>query len=201
VKRFLKEPGGVDQYPDVTIKWIRHHNPDLDIFVNGAKTRTIDLSRYTTSGLHELFSQHFVRRGARAAAGRALSDDSTNSSAAVGSGPSIVPPATTTQSTTTSPAASAASASAASTSDSTAPTPPLRSDDVALPKPAWRQAADAPFAASPLTSDATAILTAPPLTPTAVLGLITGSVLAVAMLARCILRQRQRLPKAKADAV
>lgn len=196
MKRFLKEAGGVDQYSDVTIKWIRHHNPDLEVFVDGRKTQTIDLSGYSTSGLHELFSRHFVRRGA-ARAGRSLGEDSNANSSAVPvvSSPTAV---TATTTATTSPAISSAdSANGGAIASATPPTPSLRSHDAALPKPVWRQAADTPFAASPLVSDATAPFTGP-LTAPANLALVVISVLTLAMLARCILRQRQR-PKAKAD--
>lgn len=68
MKRFLKESGGVSEYPDVTIEWIRHHNPDLAIYQNGVKIQTIDLSPYKYNALHELFASHFSRRGT----GRAL---------------------------------------------------------------------------------------------------------------------------------
>ena len=70
VKRFLKSSGGVDEYPDVRLDWIRHHTPELAIFENNVKVKTIDLSSYNHEGLHTLFSSHFTRR----AAGRALAD-------------------------------------------------------------------------------------------------------------------------------
>jgi len=63
VKRFLKDHGGIDQYPDVSIEWLRHHNPDLTIYENGKVLQTIDLSRYNHKQLHELFAQHFARSG------------------------------------------------------------------------------------------------------------------------------------------
>lgn len=84
MKRFLKETGGIDQYPDVKIEWIFHHNPDLFVYENGRQVSSIDLSRYDYEGLHKLFAQHFrtkamVAAGAEpapeAAAHRALASD------------------------------------------------------------------------------------------------------------------------------
>ena len=63
MKRFLKEKNGIDQYPDVSIEWIRHHNPDLTIYENGKPIQTIDLGRYNYNQLHELFQTHFAKRG------------------------------------------------------------------------------------------------------------------------------------------
>ena len=45
MKRFLKESGGVSEYPDVTIEWIRHHNPDLAIYQNGVKIQTMSIEK------------------------------------------------------------------------------------------------------------------------------------------------------------
>jgi len=59
VKRFLKEPGGVDQYKAVTIQWIRHHNPDLTIYNDDHTSTTIDLSGYSYQQLHKLFREQF----------------------------------------------------------------------------------------------------------------------------------------------
>ena len=59
VKRFLKEKGGVDQYPDVKIEWIFHHNPDLNIYEDGKLLQKIDLAKYDYDGLHTLFRSHF----------------------------------------------------------------------------------------------------------------------------------------------
>ena len=64
MKRFLKEAGGIDQYPDVKIEWIFHHNPDLFVFQDGKQLQSIDLSRYDYEGLHTLFKQHFRTSGA-----------------------------------------------------------------------------------------------------------------------------------------
>ena len=65
----------MDEYPDVRIEWIRHHNPELAVFVDGAKTQTIDLSGYNYGALHRLFASHFTRRQA----GRALAVDAEHS--------------------------------------------------------------------------------------------------------------------------
>ena len=52
------------------VEWIRHHNPDLVITDGTQKLPTIDLSGYSFTKLHELFSQHFPR----SRKGRALAD-------------------------------------------------------------------------------------------------------------------------------
>lgn len=71
----MKAPGGVSEYPDVAIEWIRHHTPELNIInEQGKQIRTIDLSRYDYDGLHKLFASYFARRGS----GRMLADEVTN---------------------------------------------------------------------------------------------------------------------------
>jgi hypothetical protein len=66
----------VDLYPDVRLEWIRHHNPDLDIYdESGKHLQKIDLSRYDYAGLHELFHSHFWKKGDPVQQGRALLDD------------------------------------------------------------------------------------------------------------------------------
>ena len=64
IKKFLKSPGGVDEYPDVEVKFIPGHNPDLVI-----GDKRIDLTKYKThSALHELFDANgFRRAGAKSA--------------------------------------------------------------------------------------------------------------------------------------
>ena len=58
IKAFLKTPGGVDRYPDVTVKYISGHNPDL--VIDGADR--IDLTRHdTVSQLHALFAARGFR--------------------------------------------------------------------------------------------------------------------------------------------
>jgi hypothetical protein len=53
-------PGGVDEYPEVEVKFIPGHNPDL--VVDGQR---IDLTKYKTHvALHELFDKHGFRRTA-----------------------------------------------------------------------------------------------------------------------------------------
>lgn len=62
MKRFLKQPGGADQYDLVNIEWIRGHNPDLiisDRRKGQLKSTTIDLSKYNYDELHTLFKKHF----------------------------------------------------------------------------------------------------------------------------------------------
>ena len=83
VKRFLKEAGGIDQYEKVTIEWIPHHNPDLILFNDGKEVKTIDLSGYTTEGLHVLFKQYFRKKGSDTS-GRLLlqNDDAANATSA-----------------------------------------------------------------------------------------------------------------------
>jgi hypothetical protein len=60
LKQFLKHPGGVDQYPEVTVKYVSGHNPDLIVDDN----EPIDLTQFTsTDALHALFQQKGFRRG------------------------------------------------------------------------------------------------------------------------------------------
>ena len=104
----MKAPGGVDQYPSVTIEWIRHHNPELNIInEQGRTTKTIDLSAYNYDGLHKLFSSYFTRRNS---GGRLLGDAHNSNSSS---------------SSSSSNSESAGAAAHLSTS--------LRSNDAALP--------------------------------------------------------------------
>ena len=75
MKRFLKEAGGVDLYANVTISWIRHHNPELTVIYDTGQRKTIDLSKYNYHGLHKLFASYFGRPRSERRSGRALSDD------------------------------------------------------------------------------------------------------------------------------
>ena len=60
MKRFLKEAGGIDQYPDVAIQWIFHHEPELLVFdAAGTQIRKIDLASYNYQELHDLFKKTF----------------------------------------------------------------------------------------------------------------------------------------------
>ena len=62
VKAFLRRPGGVDQYPDVTVQWKLHHKPELHGYDAESRViKRIDLSGYDTAGLHALFASHFAR--------------------------------------------------------------------------------------------------------------------------------------------
>lgn len=64
VKRFLKEPGHIDSYENLTVKWIRGRNPDLFIYSqNGTLLEKIDLSPLTTTGIHELIQKKgFIKK-------------------------------------------------------------------------------------------------------------------------------------------
>jgi len=68
VKKFLKQPGGIDQYTGVTIKWQKGHNPDLVLVHPDGSRETIDLKNYNTNqkDLHKLFSNYFSKIGAPA---------------------------------------------------------------------------------------------------------------------------------------
>jgi hypothetical protein len=60
VKRFLKEAGGIDQYPDVSITWIFHHEPQLFVYdALGRQVNKIDLATYDYAALHRLFKTSF----------------------------------------------------------------------------------------------------------------------------------------------
>lgn len=66
----MRRPGGVDQYPAVTIEWKLHHKPELFGYdADGNKVGgPVDLSSYKNNydGLHVLFSQHFSRSSVKA---------------------------------------------------------------------------------------------------------------------------------------
>ena len=91
MKRFLKEAGGIDQYPDVKIEWIFHHNPDLFVFQDGKQVQSIDLSRYDYEGLHTLFKQNFRTKAMVAAGGDAPEAPSHRALASDGHAPSSTP--------------------------------------------------------------------------------------------------------------
>jgi len=66
VKKFLKQPGGIDQYEGVEIKWQPGHRPDLVLIdpETGKQKEVIDLSLVNKKGyesVHELFQQYFAR--------------------------------------------------------------------------------------------------------------------------------------------
>ena len=62
VKRFLKRPGGVDDYPEVKLVWKLHHRPELTATGADFKAIQMDLSGLSYKELHKLFSKHFVRK-------------------------------------------------------------------------------------------------------------------------------------------
>ena len=179
MKRFLKESGGVDQYPSVRIEWIRHHTPELAIFRDGSKIQTIDLSGYNYNGLHELFSKHFAR------AGRALADADAGGSTPGGNigsgGSSTATSAVAAAQGATSAAAAAVAALAGSLPASMSRASPfLRSpNDADLPQLVYdaRQAADATVIAG---------LGQMP----SYIALLAASSLCIALVARCVLRRR-----------
>lgn len=60
MKRFLKEAGGIDQYPDVSVTWIFHHEPQLFVYdALGRQVNKIDLATYDYAALHRLFKTSF----------------------------------------------------------------------------------------------------------------------------------------------
>jgi len=69
VKKFLKQSGGVDLYPDVTIDWIRGHNPDLYVYEGPSSEakRVVDLGAYKYDQLHRLFGEELGFRKVPAA--------------------------------------------------------------------------------------------------------------------------------------
>lgn len=91
MQRFLKEPGGIDQYPDVKIEWIFHHNPDLFVFEGGKQVASIDLSRYDYDALHTLFKQHFRTKAMVAAGGDPPEASTHRALASDGHAPSSTP--------------------------------------------------------------------------------------------------------------
>ena len=58
----MRRPGGVDQYPDVSVTWKLHHAPTLFVYDKAGHTVTkVDLSPLKTEALHALFAKHFKR--------------------------------------------------------------------------------------------------------------------------------------------
>ena len=62
-------------YANVTVRWIRHHNPELTVIYDTGLQKTIDLSKYNYHGLHKLFTAYFGVPLSDERSGRALSDD------------------------------------------------------------------------------------------------------------------------------
>lgn len=46
LKEFLKEPGGIDTYPEIKVKYISGHNPDLLVNSGSQPEERIDLTKY-----------------------------------------------------------------------------------------------------------------------------------------------------------
>jgi len=59
VKAFLKKPGGIDLYPDASIKWIRGHDPTLYVYEADMQIKEVSLGSYDEAGLHRLFAGYF----------------------------------------------------------------------------------------------------------------------------------------------
>lgn len=64
VKKFLKEPGHIDKYPEIKIRWVGGHNPDLVIFGAGdEEAERIDLTAYrSVESLHALVEEKGFRK-------------------------------------------------------------------------------------------------------------------------------------------
>lgn len=183
----------MDQYPDVRIEWIRHHNPELDIFENGRKVQTIDLSPYTTTKLHDLFSKHFTRTGTH---GRSLGETTNVTGQASSSATSII----STSPSTSTIVSGSTSAGTNNSSVALSAAPPLRPNDTVLPLPHRRQAVDAMIAAAaarPSAAPPTATASGVNEVPTYAL-LAASSGLVLALLSRCVVQRRHRAPKAAA---
>ena len=126
----------MDQYPDVKIEWIRHHNPELNVIDENGKTfKTIDLGPYDFKALHELFAKYFTKLGqgrmlggSEGGGGAAGTTTINNSSGSSGSGSPITVTISSTDGV-----------------DDAARHPhptPLRPNEAALPQTLGRQAAD-----------------------------------------------------------
>ena len=70
MKKFLRQPGGVGQYGDVSVEWQPGHKPELTVMDGDRVVKTIDLSEYKYDGLHTLFESHFTRNATKAAPDR-----------------------------------------------------------------------------------------------------------------------------------
>ena len=64
VRTFIKTNGHADSYENVKITFIRGHNPDFIIRdEKGNVVEKIDMSNYSTEGLHKLFQEKgFLRK-------------------------------------------------------------------------------------------------------------------------------------------
>lgn len=58
VKRFIKDPGHADIYENLSVNFIKGHNPDLVLFDDsGAEVERIELNALTTEEIHALVLQ------------------------------------------------------------------------------------------------------------------------------------------------
>lgn len=59
----MRRPGGVDQYPDVTVNWKLHFSPTLHVYDSGTgkEINSIGLSSLNAVQLHALFEKYFRR--------------------------------------------------------------------------------------------------------------------------------------------
>ena len=64
VKRFVKEEGHADTYAELTVDYIKGHNPDLVIFDDAlVEIERIDLSLMKTDEIHDLMkAKGFTRK-------------------------------------------------------------------------------------------------------------------------------------------
>jgi len=63
VKKWLKEPGGADEYPGLKIKWTPGHNPELVIQSGPYNTKKILLEQHQTKeAMHALMAKYAFRR-------------------------------------------------------------------------------------------------------------------------------------------
>ena len=96
VRRFLKQPGGAGLYTDVSIAWIRGHDPTLYVYADGsnAVVESIKLAEFDFAHLHALFGSKFTKddhprslRGVAPPYTKALHNDAAGPNPTLSGGP------------------------------------------------------------------------------------------------------------------
>ena len=62
VRRFLKDPGHADAYEGLKITWKPGKVPSLTITQDDGKTEVIDISKFTTTEIHDMLSEKGFER-------------------------------------------------------------------------------------------------------------------------------------------
>lgn len=63
VSKFLKEAGGIDQYPNLKVLWVYGADPNLSIFEDGSEIEKLSLESFTFDGMHKMVvSKGFTKK-------------------------------------------------------------------------------------------------------------------------------------------